>query len=122
MSEIDSPARNVNGEEDESDAMPAFVRAVAGRRQPAAVPEMATKAAAASEKLSRPMSTLVIEAADPATQVISLQRVVKKVRPAMEEDCYADDHKKRGLCLIFEHDTFRPDMCLSPRKGSEVSF
>ena len=47
---------------------------------------------------------------------------VRETRAGLVEECYPTDNANRGVCLIFEHDTFRPDMNLSPRKGSEVGW
>ena len=61
--------------------------------------------------------------ADPSTQVPPLQKsAAREVRAGLLEECYPTDHANRGVCLILEHDTFRPDMSLSPRKGSEVGW
>ena len=30
------------------------------------------------------------------------------ITEAIEEECYPIDNEKRGLCLVFEHDTFAP--------------
>ena len=67
--------------------------------------------------------TQVLHPASPSTQVPPLQRsTVREIRAGLVEECYPTDNANRGVCLIFEHDTFRPDMNLSPRKGSEVGW
>lgn len=80
--------------------------------------------------------------ADPTTQVVSPQRTIRclsfidcscllchtlysqfrSLRPALEEESYSNEYRKRGLCLILEHDEFKPSMRLSGRRGSEVSL
>ena len=63
----------------------------------------------------------VLHPASPSTQVPPLQRsTVRKILPGLVEECYATDNAHRGVCVILEHDTYLPDMNLSPRKGSEV--
>lgn len=51
-----------------------------------------------------------------------LQRFVEKMSEPSLEACYPMDNKKRGICLIIEHDTFSPNLQLSNRKGSEVDL
>ncbi|TRY74484.1 hypothetical protein TCAL_01321, partial [Tigriopus californicus] len=60
--------------------------------------------------------------APPGTQVPSHQRAIRRVMPAIEEDCYNTKHEERGLCLILEHDEFRPQLNMSNRKGSEMDL
>ncbi len=121
MSNNEKPTIPVERAEDESDALPSLVQKVVIRRNPERESRDA-KSIAVHQEVASGSHTLVLEPANPRTQVPKPRKPLKRVRPETEEVCYSSDNTKRGICLIFEHDTFRPDMNLSARKGSEVDL
>lgn len=40
------------------------------------------------------------------------QKVVKRLSTPVEEECYVSERSSRGMCLIFEHDVFSPNLQL----------
>ena len=62
-------------------------------------------------------------ARQPLQQYPIHQRTVQRVVAAgLEEECYAMDQERRGICLIFENDQFQPSLQLSSRRGSELDL
>ena len=59
---------------------------------------------------------------DPSAQKPSTQRIVTRKVTNADEECYYGGHRHRGICLILEHDEFKPSLQLSERKGSEVDL
>ncbi len=49
-------------------------------------------------------------------ELLAPQKIVRETRPATEEECYSTEYQARGICLVLEHDEFKPSMHLSSRK------